>query len=259
MIQVVERIGLILAFLSKHVQGVSLSEIEKSTTINKATSCNLLRSLIQIGYVEKCGVGIYRLGPVLRGLAYPQFIHDNFIELANEYSRKLSDATRESGLALVRNNDQMKVIARHIYDPNVVINSQMFMTCPIFSTAVGFVYMAFDTTLDVREIYQTHLQHRYKIFDEFIGVLEDIRSNGYHLIEIWDCRQAQALAAPVFRDGQIAFAICSVVPNSRFSARTRGQFIQIIKRLAVEATMKFNAYFELPLNTKNKPTEIADI
>lgn len=240
MIQVVERIGGIITFLSKHEQGISLLEIEKATGLNKGTSCNLLKSLISIGFVEKCGIGIYRLGPALRELAYPQFISDNFIELANEYSLKLSDATRESGLAAVRDDGKMKIVARHIYDQSIIINSQMFTTFPIHTTAVGYIFMAFDNALDIREIFHSHLTRKYKSFDEFSGELEDIRSRRYHLIEIPDNRHAHALAAPVFRGDKIACSICTIVPNFRFPLKTRNEFIRVIKRLSAEASTKLS-------------------
>ena len=231
MIQVVERIGKIIDVLSENARGSSLMDIEKATLLNKGTLCNLLKSLIGIGYVEKSSSGIYRLGPKLRKLAYPQFLSDNLVTIANQYAKQLSLQTRESGMAVIRQDGELKIIARYIYDQSVVINSQVFSALPGYNTAIGHIFLAFDKVIDCKKVFNDYFSEKYESFDEFMGVIEDIRVKRYHFFELTG-RQAHAFAVPVFRNKKIVMALAVIIPDFRLNSEKKIKFINILKQAA---------------------------
>jgi IclR family transcriptional regulator, pca regulon regulatory protein len=231
MIQVVERIGKIIDILAENEKGISLANIEKNTGLNKGTLCNLLKSLTDIGYVEKSGSGIYRLGCKLREIAYPQFISDNLVDIANQYAKRLSRQTQESGLAVIRQDGELKIIAKYVYDQNIVINSQVFSCLPGYNTAIGYTFLAFDSAIDYKEVFNNCFVNEYNSIGEFLGIIEDIKIRKYHFFEILG-RQAHALAVPVFRNKKMILALGMLVPDFRLNSDQKNKFIKILKQAA---------------------------
>lgn len=244
MIQVVERIGKIIDVMAECEKGISLADIEGATQLNKGTLCNLLKSLVEIGYVEKTRNGVYRLGDKLRKLAYPQFLSDNLVAIANQYAQQLSDKTRESGLVVIRQDGELKVIAKHVYDQSIVINSQVFSALPSYDTAAGHIFMAFDSTIDCKKIFHDNLADKYNSLDEFYGILEDIKIQKYHFFEI-EGRQAHALAVPVFRDDKLVAVLCMLVPDFRLNPEQKYKFIEILKQTASDMSEELTSNFNM--------------
>lgn len=242
MIQVIERIGKIIDILSENVKGISLIDIEKATNLNKGTLCNLLKSLIEIGYVEKSKSGVYRLGEKLRKLAYPQFLSDNLVTIANKYAMRISRQTQESGLAVIRQDNELKIIARYIYDQNVVINSQVFGLLPGYNTAIGHIFLAFDPTIDCHEIFNKSFADEYNSINEFLGLIEDIKTKKYHFFELPE-RQTQALAVPVFRNKKIVLSLGMLVPDFRLNSENKSKFIKILKQAANDMSEELTSNF----------------
>ena len=216
MIQVIERIGKILDVVALDPEGVQLKVIEDATSLNKGTLCNLLKSLCDIGFVEKRQSGIYTIGRKLRTLAYPQFMNETLFTLASEIAKRLAAETRESGLVAIRQDNQLQVVAREIFDQGVIINAKVFENMPGFNTAVGHIFLAFDDDIDLQLIHRTELHDMYPTFPDLMAKLASIRKELLFIKEI-PGRNAIAAAVPVFRDGILAAALAMVVPDIRFN------------------------------------------
>ncbi len=242
MIQVVGRIGEIVEILSSHNEGISLIDIESKTGYNKATLCNLLKSLQEIGFVEKAGTGIYRLGSRLRELAYPQFIADNLIAFSHEYARRLAVRTGESGLVAVRYGEEVQVISRYVLDRNLIVNSQVFSKLT-FGTAAGHILLANEKNLNCRRIYSDYFSHIYESADVLSGVFEDIRNQGYYYYKIPDKRNEYAIASPVFRRERITAAIVAMVPGINITSESKPKLISIVKQVAREMSQELTESF----------------
>ena len=61
---------------------------------------------------------------------------------------------------------------------------------------------------------------KYDSFDEFMGIIEDIRVKRYHFFELTG-RQAHAFAVPVFRNKKIVMALAVIIPDFRFEFREK--------------------------------------
>ena len=217
MIQVVKRIGAIFDSLAEHPQGATLKSIEQATALNKSTLCNLLKSLCDIGYVQQCRKGAYALGEKLVRLAYPGFVKDTLFTIASEITHLLAEETRESGVVVIRHENELQVIAREVYDQDIVINVRMFDSLPGYHTAIGYIFMAFDSELDIEGIYERELKPIYPSKAEFLRVIEQVRTDGVSRLHIAD-RHAYALAVPVYHNETLTAALGMVVPDIRYDS-----------------------------------------
>ncbi len=228
MIQVIERVGNIIDVVAAESSGVPLKVIEEVTGINKGTLCNLLKSLCEIGYVKKTNNGIYSVGDKLRKLAYPQFVNDTLFTIASNITLKLAEDTREAGMVVVRHDDELQVVAREIYDQNIVINSKVFESLPGYATAIGHIFLAFDTELDVESIYKHELKEMYPDIKIFNGVIEQVQKDGFFTLEL-KSRHTFALAVPIMRGKKMAAALGLLVPDIRYNAGRGKNFLDILK------------------------------
>jgi DNA-binding IclR family transcriptional regulator len=243
MIQVIERVGKIIDVLAENTKGCFLIDIEAATQLNKGTLCNLLKSLIEIGYVKKSRNGMYKLGEKLCKLAYPYFLSDNLIAIANQYAKRISQKTQESGLAVIRQEDELNIIARHIYDQNIVINSQTFGSLPGYNTAVGYIFLAFDKTIDCKKKFSDYFAAEYYSINDFMGIIEDIRLRKYHVFEI-PGRQAYAIAVPVFQGLKIVMVLCTVIPDFRLNSEKKIRIIEVLKQTANDISEELTSNFK---------------
>lgn len=229
MIQVVERIGKIIDTLAGGCGGVPLKEIEQKTGLNKATLCNLLKSLCDIGYVCKQESGVYAVGERLREIAYPHFVRDNLYTVARQCANDLSRLTCESGVVAIRDGGNLLVIAKAVYEQSLVLNSKLFDSLHNnFNTASGHIFMAFDKELDLQKLYSESLPTRYKSLEELNTELNKIRKDGYCIMHINE-REAIALAVPVIHENKIFAAMAIVAPLVRCDSTRENELISYLK------------------------------
>jgi DNA-binding IclR family transcriptional regulator len=227
MIQVIERIGVILDLVAEQPEGASLKSIEDASGLNKGTLCNLLKSLCEIGYVSKKHNGVYILGDKLKKLAYPQFIKDTLFTIASKIASNLAEETRESGMVVVRCDDELQVIAKEIYDQSIVINARVFESLPGYSTAIGHIFMAFDPELDVKAIYENELSIHYSTLEELNARLEKVRKDHYFVKRLTD-RHSYAIAVPVWNGDKLIATLAMLVPDIRFNTGRDDELIQTL-------------------------------
>lgn len=121
MIQVIGRVFKVMECLGPET-GVSLEELTSATALNKGTLCNILKSLVELGYIEKAGAGSYRLGVKVFKLAEP-FSKEKILSSAGErFTKILAEKTKESGvLATVREN-KVHIIAQAQFQRALMLN-----------------------------------------------------------------------------------------------------------------------------------------
>jgi DNA-binding IclR family transcriptional regulator len=125
MIQVIERTFSIMELLSPD-RGVSLDRLTRSTGLNKGTLCNILKSLVELGYVQKEGNGTYIISRRFYALAQPYSQDKRLVELADYYVKTLATETRESGVAAILNHDnKVEIIAQDQFNRVVMVNVEV--------------------------------------------------------------------------------------------------------------------------------------
>ena len=106
MIQVVNRAFGILEHLAAN-GSTTVKELAETTRLKKSTLCNILKTLVELGYVTKTQRGRYQVGSRLAEVVYPQFQHEALVRLGRETVVALADATAESvQLAVLRKGER---------------------------------------------------------------------------------------------------------------------------------------------------------
>ncbi|MFA7185386.1 MAG: helix-turn-helix domain-containing protein [Victivallales bacterium] len=121
MIQVIKRAFKVLETLSPNTR-ITLDSLSKATQLNKGTLCNILKTLIEIGYVEKTGAGSYKLSPKLLELTTPFSKARIVEELSQRHTQVLAKETRESCVASTLRENQVHIIAQTQYERSLMIN-----------------------------------------------------------------------------------------------------------------------------------------
>ncbi len=139
MILVVEKLFRILA----HLRGdreTPLAELAEQTGVNKGTLCNLLRSLLELGFVERGAAGCYRLTEKFRRLGTPDAEH--LATLAGNAVRELADNTRESGVAAVLEHGELRILAQHQFDRDLMVGPCFYRNLSLFHSVSGRIILA---------------------------------------------------------------------------------------------------------------------
>ncbi|MDA3798607.1 MAG: hypothetical protein PF692_05955 [Kiritimatiellae bacterium] len=237
MIQVIERIDRIIDVISaKGGDGVPLKTIEGLTGLNKGTLCNLLKSLCDIGYVEKRQNGIYAIGKKLRKIAYPYLKKDTLYSVASQISKELAEETEESALIVADyQQGKLQVIAKDIFDQAIVINKGIFDDFDDFNTATGLIILAFDDTLDKKSIYETSMKRFFDSEEQFFKMLQEIKEAGLCELSVPN-RLSTAFAVPVFKNGKLIAALGMLVPDIRSNPEKKIQLVEILKKYGEKMT-----------------------
>lgn len=230
MIQVVYRIDKIIDVIVERggVNGVSLKVIEDVTGLNKGTLCNILKSLCDIDYVEKRKNGVYGLGKKLRKISYPYFQKDTLYGIAAQISKELATATRESAMIVGDFGEgKLRVIAKEIFDQAIVINSGIFEDFNNYHTATGYIVLAFDDKVELKQIYNESMSDKFDTYQDFLNELATIKKNRICELSV-PHREATAFAVPVFKGEQFIASLGMLVPNIRCSDETQGPLQELL-------------------------------
>jgi len=237
MIQVIERVDKIIDAISANSgEGISLKNIESSTGLNKGTLCNLLKSLCEIGYVEKKQNGIYAIGGKISKIAFPYFRKDKLYSVAAEISKQLAEETQESALIVADyENGKLQVIAKDVFDQAIVINKGVFDDFDDYNTATGRVILAFDNTLDKKKIYAESLSEFFDSEKTFFEIINEIREESFCELNV-ENRLSTAFAVPVFRNSKFVAALGMLVPDIRYNSKNKNTLIEVLQKYGYKMT-----------------------
>ncbi|OGV51538.1 MAG: hypothetical protein A2017_01845 [Lentisphaerae bacterium GWF2_44_16] len=214
MIQVIERVFGIIEMLSKE-ETLRLRELAEAKGLNKATLCNILKTLVDLGYVEKRGDSQYALSEKFQSLAYSRAQKSSLLSIAEEHANELASETRESGTVTVLHNGQAILIAKAVYNQSVIINTDVFNNLTLLKSASGKILLAFQDEKTINEILKKELSGAS--LEVLKRELKAIRREKFTSHEVAD-RQAYAFAVPVFGpDNTIAAALGICIPSNRYT------------------------------------------
>jgi DNA-binding IclR family transcriptional regulator len=156
MIQVVERTFSVIKLLSLD-NGVSLDALAKSTGINKGTLCNILKTLVELGYVEKSGTGSYLISKNFYALSYPQFRKDIIRDKAEICVKSISDSTKEScAAAKLTDEGEIEVISQAQFKRGVMVNVEVYTKLSLYHSVTGRILLAYSDEKKLKRIVDIH-------------------------------------------------------------------------------------------------------
>ncbi len=233
--QLIKLFGLLEA-AAGFTEGRSLADLASAVGLTKPTAHRILKTLVALGYMERCGNGIYRLTSQFRRLAAIDG-DDRLIRIADEPMRELNRLTEETVNLGVLRYGRM-VYLRVIESPQAlrrIVNSNM--TDPFSSTALGRAIVAFlpeeRQEFLLRTVsFERKTPHTIVDPEALREVLRVTKANGYACEEEETDLGVMCLGAPIFdREGVVA-GLSLTLPTVRASAERRPKLIEALRATA---------------------------
>lgn len=246
MIQVVERAVKILEELALDGE-VPLESMVRLSGLNKGTLCNILRSLIDMNWVEKCGRGNYRLSSHFRELCDAPAWDKHGVELMQQAVSELSSEVRESVVISTLRCRRLVVMVQAQYQRELMINQVVYYAkLSIYGSVSGRVICACLPPSVRKSIYEQYIsglgeEERISLAD-FESVLSEVRENGISIMTN-NKLGIKSFAVPVLDSrGSVCASLGLTMPLSRLPedggagivAALRRANHRLMRRLAVD-------------------------
>jgi DNA-binding IclR family transcriptional regulator len=231
MIQVIHRALNILEYVAKDGNKPKpMGQIALDLDLNTATCANIIKTLVQRGYLEKSDLQKgYILGAQLKELTGIQQPYIKLIAAASVQMDLISDQINEKCLLAVLKRDKRQVIYKNNCMQIVQATTPDEKKAYDSSTGRLLVAMMSDDALE-------KFVHSYGLPpssiwpdadspDKFKLQIQQIRKNRYALIE--DSKQVIGIASPIYQHESLIASLSIYLPAFRFSNTIRKKMVQL--------------------------------
>lgn len=245
MIQVIHRALDILELLgSQPERTFPLGEIAQLLELHRATCSNILKTLVQRGYVERLPArGGYRLGSLAspwQGLA----AHDRELStLAKPILHALSLQLNETSLLGVIRGTRRVTLECAASDRDLQVRSRQVRS--VYETASGRLLLAYlpaeqqEAFLDRVGLPEESVWPKVKSARDLEQALAGIRRK--KLARSDSAEHVVGLAVPVWRDDRVVASVSVYLPEVRFASNRREEIISALREAGEEITRQLEA------------------
>lgn len=232
MIQVIGRVFSILEELSLDGD-VSLDSLANLTGLNRGTLCNILRTLIELGYVTRIRSSHYGLTARFRELARGMEFPENERRLLQLTVESLAEATGESGVLAVLHGDRVAVAAQAQHPRVIMLNTmEIYAALSVYHSVSGRILVSALDRESRRQLcdrigFPGSQWDGIRSLDALEKACLKIRRNGISIMKNPELGII-ALAVPVNRAGY-RMSLGLTMPLSRCSAPGRRKIIAQLK------------------------------
>ena len=223
-------------------EGVPLAEIAGEVGLAKPTAHRILKHLVALGYMERCGSGVYRQAVAIHRLVSLDGDR-RLVRAADKPLRALWDATGETvNLGVLRHG---KVAYLTVLESPQPLRRSVSptMTDPFACTALGraiaarlpaerLAYLFKNTPLEKRT------PHTVVDPDAIEAILEATRGRGYAIEEDETDLGVVCLGAAIFENGAVAGAVSLSAPTARADAARRAEWVPRLKAAAEQISAR---------------------
>ncbi|MEY2903762.1 MAG: hypothetical protein RLY89_2868 [Bacteroidota bacterium] len=231
MIQVVHRALNILEYVAKDGNKPKLmGQIAQDLDLNTATCANIIKTLVQRGYLEKSDLQKgYIIGPQLKELTGKQQPHIKLIAAAKIQMDLISELLNEKCLLAVLKADKRQVIYKN--NCSQVVQATTPDEKKAYDSSTGRLLVAMLPDEALEKFVQNYGLPSSSIWPDadspakFMAQIQQIRKNRYALIE--DSKQVIGIASPVFQQNELVASLSIYLPAFRFSNTVRKKMVQL--------------------------------
>jgi DNA-binding IclR family transcriptional regulator len=231
MIQVVHRALNILEYVAKDGNKPKLmGQIAQDMGLNTATCANIIKTLVQRGYLEKSDLQKgYIIGPQLKELTGKQQPHVKLIAAARIQMDLISEQLNEKCLLAVLKADKRQVIYKN--NCSQVVQATTPDEKKAYDSSTGRLLVAMLPDEALEKFVQNYGLPSSSIWPDadspakFMAQIQQIRKNRYALIE--DSKQVIGIASPVFQQNELVASLSIYLPAFRFSNTVRKKMVQL--------------------------------
>lgn len=250
LVKTIERVALILDFLGKSPQGLSIRGLSGETGLPKGSAHRLLSSLAYFDYVRQdLDTKNYHLGFKLVELGYRLINQIDLRTEAHPHLIKLSERTKETVHMAILDHSEALFVDK--VDPSdlagglrmVCAGSVIGTRIPTHCSAVGKVMLAFLPEERLVSIVREkglprRTENTITDIEELKKHLQLIREQGYALNDEEDEKGVKCLSAPIRDQSREVIAAISIsVPSARTRTDT---LLSTFKDQVVETAMKIS-------------------
>lgn len=236
MIQVIERVFMILERMEPG-NGVSLDALTQSTKLNKGTLCNILKTMVALGYLEKSGVGCYRISAKFVALAKPFLRNESIEELCGRFAVMLAERTQESAVVATLRKGKMHILAQAQHQRQVMINYSFYKDLSLYHSVSGRVLLAHMDAAALTRVAEAAGMPG----EEWDGIttLKELRKSAASIREVGvsimrnPAEEINAYAMPIIDSaGEICAAIGLTVPVFRMGEGNEDILLDVLRDIS---------------------------
>lgn len=219
MVKVIEKVFKALEILHPD-RSLSLTSIARRTRINKATLCNMFKTLSILGYIENDGRGSYRLSRQFMEIGAVSTNRTLIERTSMEFCTGLAGKTRESAVIATLVDARVDIIAQARFERALMMNLEIYRNLSLWRSTSGRILLAFLEEQELHSLlretgYPGHLWENAEDFDSLNELLQPIRKQNMAVM-VNTAEHFTAFSVPVFDGaGQICGCIGLTVPQFR--------------------------------------------
>lgn len=237
MIQVIKRCFRVLELLKEHGT-LSLAELEEKTQINKGTLCNILKTLVELGYARKRDWGEYMFAAALYDLTASAAAPTPLLAAGRQRILELILDVREGALGVLREGDRFYRFTKAYCVDDEMVSENALTPVPICAMAASWTLLATQPDRDIEDLarlngYPIHSIHGdFDTFDALLKALRETSIDPFHICGLRGRASANlAIVGPVRApNGDVNGTISLSVPKRRFVGRYKDD---ILNRLSL--------------------------
>lgn len=244
MIQVINRaLNIIEVIAQDNEKEWRLSEIADTLELNHGTCANILKTLVQRGYVEQAGMKKgYKLGYMIYQLTNSGGYNADLVNASKMLMDKFRDEINETViLSVVKNN---KRILLHEALCNHEIHVRTTQESSVYRATTGRMILAHYSPKELNDfINKTGLPSEedwpeVTCKSELIQALNETRGKSVEVT--WNKHHVVGLATPIFKKNKIVASLGVYLPDIRFSKAERNQIMKAMQDTTDAINKKLN-------------------
>lgn len=227
----------VLELLAGWRRAMTHAEIAEHLGIPKSSLTQLLRNMVQRGYLAYEPVGrTYRIGAKFGELSLRRAALHNLSELAQPILNWLSATTGESAFLNVLVGDNVQLIARAVSSQPVASAREIGSLSPLYVTSSGKVILANlpdEMQKDYLERIELRAYTEYTIVSKkkLKEVLAEIRRTGWYFANQELCVGLVAFGAAILNSSGFPMGSLTVsLPTFRYSQKARAVIVPALQR-----------------------------
>ncbi|WP_421388135.1 DNA-binding transcriptional regulator KdgR [Aeromonas veronii] len=240
----------ILQALSEQ-KDIGVTELSQRIMMSKSTVYRFLQTMKTLGYVNQEGeTDKYTLSLKLFELGGRALEHQDLIQIADVQMYRLGKLTKETlHLGAL---DENSVVYLHKIDSeyNLRMYSRIGRRCPLYSTALGKVMMAWLPEEEVRSMlagvtFERFTEHTLANVDALLAELAQVREQGYAEDNEENENGLRCFGVPIYnRMGRIITGLSLSLPIVRFEESKRAELVSLLHEAAarISADLGYHDY-----------------
>lgn len=240
----------ILQALSEQ-KDIGVTELSQRIMMSKSTVYRFLQTMKTLGYVNQEGeTDKYTLSLKLFELGGRALEHQDLIQIADVQMHRLGKLTKETlHLGAL---DENSVVYLHKIDSeyNLRMYSRIGRRCPLYSTALGKVMMAWLPEEEVRSMlagvtFERFTEHTLANVDALLAELTQVREQGYAEDNEENENGLRCFGVPIYnRMGRIITGLSLSLPIVRFEESKRAELVSLLHEAAarISAELGYHDY-----------------